>query len=101
MGGSVSMMGGCPSCPHARTCSRWYRRSYASREVMSSLCFVLGLGGSKGQVRMAIFASCRDVGGVGGWGWGGGRWGEWGGKGRASTGLSFLTPTAGHASIRQ
>mmetsp|Transcript_635 Transcript_635/g.2516 ORF Transcript_635/g.2516 Transcript_635/m.2516 type:complete len:226 (+) Transcript_635:85-762(+) len=38
-------------------CSRSYNRSYASFDVMSSLCLVLGLGGSKGHVRMHILAS--------------------------------------------
>mmetsp|Transcript_4661 Transcript_4661/g.6581 ORF Transcript_4661/g.6581 Transcript_4661/m.6581 type:complete len:375 (-) Transcript_4661:291-1415(-) len=57
-----------PLSLHCRTmvpkysCSRACSRSYASREVMSSLCFVLGLGGSKGQVRMHIRASRTSLG---------------------------------------
>lgn len=38
-------------------CSCAYSLSYASLLEMSSLCLVLGLGGSKGQVRMQILAS--------------------------------------------
>mmetsp|Transcript_37663 Transcript_37663/g.38018 ORF Transcript_37663/g.38018 Transcript_37663/m.38018 type:complete len:213 (-) Transcript_37663:648-1286(-) len=38
-------------------CSYSYSFSYASRLLISSLCLVLGFGGSKGHVRMHILAS--------------------------------------------
>mmetsp|Transcript_18688 Transcript_18688/g.44656 ORF Transcript_18688/g.44656 Transcript_18688/m.44656 type:complete len:338 (+) Transcript_18688:309-1322(+) len=47
-------------------CSEARRLSNFSTESMSTLCLVLGLGGSKGHVRMAILASLISL-GICGW----------------------------------
>ena len=39
------------------SCSNFWRDWYSSTEVTLTSCFVLGLGGSKGQVRIATLAS--------------------------------------------